>query len=246
MKNCQEWSISFDQLYNNITSNKAPGLNRYEKSRFLTDAQDVIVLGLCNGSFGKPYESSEDVSSFLAALVRQETMEEVVTEDIKRIDTRSTVYKLPDGADEILFKTLEVCKIAGDCKDADGEPVIQQAIVVPVTQDEYWRTVRNPFKRANGNRVLRLSNSSKSNTETGNLSVEKYFELISDRPIKEYIVRYIGRPKPIILEDLKESDTAFGLTIHGQWRAQTCLLDDALHQAILNEAVRMAKAAWQN
>lgn len=39
----QEFSDQFDVLYNNITSNQAPGLTEYEKSLFLTKAQDEIV-----------------------------------------------------------------------------------------------------------------------------------------------------------------------------------------------------------
>lgn len=38
-----EFSNEFDVLYNNITSNQAPGLDEYEKSVFLTRAQDDIV-----------------------------------------------------------------------------------------------------------------------------------------------------------------------------------------------------------
>lgn len=38
-----EFSDQFDVLYNNITSNQAPGLNEYEKSLFLTKAQDEII-----------------------------------------------------------------------------------------------------------------------------------------------------------------------------------------------------------
>ena len=41
--NTTEFSTQFDILYNNITSNKAPGLNEYEKSVFLTTAQEQIV-----------------------------------------------------------------------------------------------------------------------------------------------------------------------------------------------------------
>ena len=38
-----EFSDQFDVLYNNITSNQAPGLNEYEKSLFLTKAAKEIV-----------------------------------------------------------------------------------------------------------------------------------------------------------------------------------------------------------
>ena len=39
----EEMDNMFEVLYNNITSNQAPGLNAYEKSIFLTKAQDEIV-----------------------------------------------------------------------------------------------------------------------------------------------------------------------------------------------------------
>ena len=39
----QEFDYQFDVLYNNITSNQAPGLDAYEKSVFLTKAQDEII-----------------------------------------------------------------------------------------------------------------------------------------------------------------------------------------------------------
>ena len=38
-----EFSAEFDLLYNNISSNQAPGLNEFEKSQFLTKAQNEII-----------------------------------------------------------------------------------------------------------------------------------------------------------------------------------------------------------
>ena len=43
-----EMDNMFDVLYNNITSNQAPGLNAYEKSVFLTKAQDEILKNYFN------------------------------------------------------------------------------------------------------------------------------------------------------------------------------------------------------
>ena len=45
----KEFSYEFDILYNNIMSNQAPGLDDYEKSVFLTKAQENIVLELYSG-----------------------------------------------------------------------------------------------------------------------------------------------------------------------------------------------------
>ena len=38
-----EFSNEFDLLYNSITSNTAPSINEYEKSVFLTKAQEEII-----------------------------------------------------------------------------------------------------------------------------------------------------------------------------------------------------------
>lgn len=44
----EEMDNMFEVLYNNITSNQAPGLNAYEKSVFLTKAQDEIIKNYFN------------------------------------------------------------------------------------------------------------------------------------------------------------------------------------------------------
>lgn len=57
-----EFSNEFDILYNNITSNQAPGLDEYEKSVFLTRAQEDILKGYFNPKTNKiqeGFDSSE-------------------------------------------------------------------------------------------------------------------------------------------------------------------------------------------
>ena len=44
----EEMDNMFDVLYNNITSNQAPGLNAYEKSIFLTKGQDETMKNYFN------------------------------------------------------------------------------------------------------------------------------------------------------------------------------------------------------
>ena len=44
----EEMDNMFDVLYNNITSNQAPGLNAYEKSVFLTKGQDETIKNYFN------------------------------------------------------------------------------------------------------------------------------------------------------------------------------------------------------
>jgi len=227
MKTCQEWENGFDLLYQNITSNQAPGLNAYEKSVFLTEAEYSVYVALYNGTLRNSFEETEELTSYLATHVCQEDCS--VASNAPKLIDKSKVFELPE---DLLFITLEICSV-----DVEGCGV-KQAIVVPVTQDEFWRTHRNPFKRQNGDRVLRLAYGS-SDTFGNGLYASRYSELVSDNDIVKYTVRYLRKPEPIILEDLPD-----GLTIEGESKAMTCKLPEALHQAILEEAVRRAKAVW--
>ena len=59
----EEMDNMFEVLYNNITSNQAPGLNAYEKSVFLTKAQDEIVKNYFNPkSKGNPTQDGFDAN----------------------------------------------------------------------------------------------------------------------------------------------------------------------------------------
>lgn len=235
MKNCQEWLLEFDRAFDNISSHKAPGLVPYEKSLFLTDAQDVIWVGLYNGSLGDAFEATESVSNYLAPLVKQVilTQEVNTTDETRRIaGNNSHIFAMPS---DFQFRTYEECKlnVSENCQNQD-------AIVVPVTQDDFWHTNRDPFKRANEHRVLRLVYATSSEKQDA-LTVQHYTELVSKYNIAQYLVRYIRRPNPIILEDLHN-----GLSIHGETKAMTCELDEALHPLILAQAVKMAREAWGN
>ena len=56
----KEFSNQFDVLYNNIMSNQAPGLDEYEKSVFLTKAQEDIVKAYFNPKGNKYFEGFDD------------------------------------------------------------------------------------------------------------------------------------------------------------------------------------------
>lgn len=222
MKNCDEWSREFDLMYSNITSNQAPGLTEYEKSVFLTRAQEAVVVMLYNGNLKDSFEETEEVTAYLAHLVAQKNCS-LWTVDSYHVIPGSYVYALPD---DLLFRTLELCTVNDpECGEKD-------AVVVPVTQDEYWRISRNPFKKPNLRKVLRLS----YDTQVTN---KRCSELISELPVTKYTVRYIRKPDPIILEDLED-----GFSINGKTAAATCKLNEALHQTILTEAVKAAKTVW--
>ena len=71
----QEFNTNFDLLYNNIASNQAPGLDEYEKSVFLTKAQEELVISLYDGrnSSGESFENTEEARRSLSSLVKTYT-----------------------------------------------------------------------------------------------------------------------------------------------------------------------------
>ena len=227
MKTSSEWSTEFDILYNNIMSDQAPGLNEYEKSVALTQAQEEIVITLYSGRRLHPFESTEEVKEYLAPLVKQAVIElpsNVV--DSKKIGSNSYFYTLPD---DLWFKTLERAVISDDSLNCKGSNE-REVGVVPVTQDEFDRTINNPFKWHNSRRVLALT------PEKG------VTELISKYNIVEYKVRYIKRPRPIILTNIAST----GLSINGQTAESVCELHEGLHRSILTRAVEIARNIWMN
>ena len=222
---CEEFSLEFDLLYNNIMSNKAPGLSEYEKSLFLTQAQESIVLDIYSGKYGDSFERTEETTSYLNQLLKQRTYDSGEFTEGNKLDTRSIFVTLPE---DIWFKTGEIAYIIDDfykC-NVDG---LREVMVFPVTQDTLVRTKRSPFRGPNERRILRLD------------SGKNQVELISNYEIHSYTVRYLSRPEPIILKELPQ-----GLTIGGKSSPQTCLLNTAIHKAILSKAVLIAKSSWES
>ena len=206
-----EFSIEFDILYNNISSNKAPGLNEYEKSVFLTKAQEQIVTELYSGrnTTYNSFEETEEQRRYLHSLITTSSLEESTdTDDI--ITSNSSIYKLPEN---IMFITYETVILTGN----------KEVTVYPVSQDELSKIIKNPFRGPSNNRVLRL--------DLGNNSIE----VISNHDITKYLIRYLRKPNPIILTDLEDD-----LSINGVSEESVCELDSSLHRTILDRAVALA------
>ena len=216
----QEFSNEFDILYNNIMSNSAPGLNEYEKSVFLTLAQEAFVLDVYNGKYNEnSFESTEEVSDYINTLVRQAQITD--STEGNGISKKSVFYQLPNDLWFITYESVILRDDALNCKNG------QEVIVKPITQDKYYSISKNPFRGANDRRVLRLLSNNKA-------------ELISKYRIESYLIRYLSKPEPIILADL----SSYGVTINDKTEVTECKLNPAVHRILLNRAVQLAKSIW--
>jgi len=63
---------------------------------------------------------------------------------------------------------------------------------------------------------------------------------ISGITIDDYVIRYVKRPRPIVLADLSQGTYSNSLTIDGISTTTECELNPVIHIDILNKAVELA------
>lgn len=267
----KEFSDQFDVLYNNITSNQAPGLNEYEKSVFLTKAQDEIVKNYFSPESnpkGKGFDDSQKRQIDFSMLMQTWKSSTPFTTDSK-LDQRSQVYKWPSN---VMFVINESFYIAG------GKP----RQVIPLSFQDYTRVMSKPYKGPLKYQAWRLI--------SGQSDGVPIVEIIAygATPASTYYMRYIRKPQPIVLADFSSEygedisiDGVDGanskriIDIAGQKLVATtnngvttysvtsdengtlqavvgvaydlnnpCELHESIHQEILQRAVELAKIAW--
>lgn len=227
----QEFSNTFDTLLNSYntqaqfgeqTSNREIVLDEYEKSIYLTKAQEEVVINLYNGKnpYGDSFESTEEMRRYLESLVKTKVYSTTEQVSGTGVSDNSVFYKLPN---DIAFITMEQVTYNDESLGCYNGST---ATVYPVTQDEYSRIKNNPFRGPTKYKVVRLD------------SGENAVELVSKYKIEKYLLRYLSKPKPIILEALPN-----GLTIEGVSEKTECTLHPILHDTILERAVQIALQA---
>lgn len=208
-----EFSNEFDVLYQNIASNRAPGLDAYEKSVFLTMAQEQIVLELY-----QELEQSEEVRKYLNNLIKTDNYIPVGEQDETLINNNFKSYKV-EISNDILFMIYEQCTLSDENNCINNKIVS----VVPTIHDDLDKVLKNPFKSPNRRKVIRLDFDNK-------------IELISKYNITNYKVRYLKKPNPIILVALEDN-----LSINnGDTKVSNGETNPILHERIVQRAVQLA------
>lgn len=226
-----EFSNTFDTLLNSYGTQAQFGeqvskrqivLDEYEKSLCLTKAQEEVVVNFYNGKnpYGDSFESTEEMRRYLESLVKTKVYSTEEQVSGTGVSDNSVFYELPK---DVAFITMEQITYEDE---ALGCYSGSTAAVYPVTQDEYSRIKNNPFRGPTRYKAIRL--------DTGNNTVE----LVSKYKIGEYLLKYLSKPEPIILEDLPNN-----LTIEGRWEHSECKLNSILHDTILERAVQIALQA---
>lgn len=129
----EELSNEFDVIVNSYDNSQSLVFNEYEKSIYLTKAQEYIIKDLYRN-----YEGTEELNSYLKTLIKDKTYP---IEDSTNIEL--------DYPDNFLYILKEYANINTTCESNS------RVDVLPITQDEYNEVVGNPF-RGSKSKVLRL------------------------------------------------------------------------------------------
>lgn len=215
----KEFSDGFSTLLNSFGITPNITLDEYEKSTFLTNAQEQLIVDIYSGRnviYGKSFEQTEEIRRYLSNLVETYETSTKVTGKLG-LSQDSVFFEIPQ---DTWFITYEVAFLKDSrlgCLDGI------EASVVPLPQDDLYRAKDNPFRGPSKDRVLRLDIKS------------DLAELISKYNVDKYLMRYISQPTPIILVDLPD-----GLSINGVSTESKCELNPVVHRAILERAVQLA------
>lgn len=193
--------------------------NEYEKSVYLTKAQEQVVknyyMGLTTiGSF----EENEAIRRSLEGLVIQKIYGRDDLKEMPLLTDKKYQHITVELPKDCFYIIYEQVGWEGEGSCLSGKV----ADVYPAKHDEFWRIRRNPFRGPNSNRVIRLDNGSNQ------------VELVSSNTIGEYLLRYLKKPRPIILANFPNE------SIDNYSTVQDSEVSDVLHREILELAVQMA------
>ena len=229
----KEFSDQFDVLYNNITSNQAPGLNEYEKSVFLTKAQDEIVKNYFSpnskgNNLQQGFDDSEKRQIDFSMLMR--TVEGTAVTSSINIHSGSNTgyYAMPTDILLYINEILQVNRGGYTC----------QLTIQPISFTEYNRLMSKPFKRPLKNQAWRLITAgvASSYTFTNYQAIASILAELADNGTTATAFYTAINGKELGFEDIERVGTdIIALTVDGEYISKhATLVDDAGSTDILD------------
>jgi hypothetical protein len=238
----EEFSNGFDTLLNSYKYKAEFGeqssigdinLDEYEKSIFLTQAQDKIVksyFAKTLNSTGEGFDDSTRRQLDFSSLI---TVKELKTkaEGATPFNDHGIVISFEDlgNVAETQYKNKPLFIINEKVSTTD-----KSYVVIPINYRDYDRMMSRAYSEPLKRQAWRLF---EADSNTLNTQVELILRTDASE-FKSYKVRYIRRPRPIVLVDLTDTDNE--LSIDGIQEPTECELNPIVHSEILEEAVRLA------
>lgn len=247
-----EFSDIFATLLNSYSSESQFGkqaadrdivLDEYEKSVFLTQAQDIIVKSYFDGTLNAQRQGFDDSSRRqvdFSSLIKVATLT-ASTDTTSNFDDRGIIYDLPKRTGKTGTSSAEVLFILNEklsYTPTDKKIPNKDFVIVPINYKEYDREMSKPYAQPLKKQAWRLFQNSSTGFDLKTELIPRwdYKKAVEDKKGSFiYKIRYVKRPQPIILEDLPDN-----LEIDGENKESSCELNPILHMDILNKAVELA------
>lgn len=197
--------------------------NEYEKSSYLTQAQDQVVEAISLGTI-TGFTNSE-IETLLESITKYDEINVTDANKTNYIYKPSgyieyTINNIFDNKRKIL-KEWVLLQTNNDDTCFDYHKLLE---VIPIKQDVYYSTIKNPFRNSDSlRRVLRVI------LENGKAL------LVSKKPISKYRYSYVVNIDPIITYDLQDD-----INIENKTTQRTSSLPSMCHRLILELAVNLA------
>lgn len=233
-----EFSDQFDVLFNNITSNQAPGLNEYEKAVFLTKAQDELVKNYFlpqSNPKQAGFDDNQKRQMDFSLLMNTHGATPIAgagstAEDYDPMgggadvyDPRGKLFQMPSDLFIPINESLRFVVKTASGSSATYTTKFQRQ-VIPLSMEEYTRQMSKPYKeplkyqawRLLVNNVIRSTSGSKDGKLAEIIAGHndlKWLNATTDEiRLMQYVIRYIRKPKPIIIAPID----SYNVSINGQ------------------------------
>ena len=262
----EEMSNEFDILYNQVNSNQAPGVDEYEKSVFLTKAQDDVIKMYFDprgNKFQEGFDGSQKRQYDFSTILTHTKLERIADNAYESYDPRAISFKLPK---DFFLSTNE--SIVEEMKDR--EDIVYQ--IIPISYYDYGRLMQKPYQYPPKRSVWRLitenmftksdSNSgtqivSPTDSERGYNNKNTICEIIGrfvDSNNIQYRMRYVKKPLPILLTEFGSAYNNLSIDGHtgiynedadaDQNGGISCKLPSGIHHEIVQRAVELCTAVY--
>lgn len=227
MATANEMKFALLLYYDKMFEYGSPAYDDRQISTILTKAQLRVFTRYYmpnRNKFGEGFEATEkrraDLAQFIEAAVLSASSDQV------GVHPNGVFYDMPD---DYLY-TIEEALVT-----SDSDP--KEITVLPIEHDYYRANINNPYKKPYANLAWRMDFSRLDHGEDGGDALTgrtaKRTEVIikESSTISNYRLRYLMTPPDIVCDEITSTNQ------------RHCILDDTLHDEIIDEAAKIAKAA---
>jgi hypothetical protein len=231
--NTAEFSKEFDIRFNFVNSNLAFSVNDYEKSVYLTRAQEEILSNYFNPKGNKYQEGFDgnekrdiDFSSIIDIAEAS-----AIKAGVTPFADNGLVFEINGNVLYLLNEKFEYNIVTSPSASS------KKTSVIPLKWKDFQRILTKAYKSPPKRQTWRFirSNDTSGGNGTGKLVVELIPKSDLSGTDYKYTVRYVKKPQPIVVGSLGS------LSVNGVSTISECILPTEIHDEILNRAIEICR-----